>query len=84
MDIEIYTCCGSKLVRSNNQYFGRWMCPICNQLFDRTFTDGDDSNGDFIATGIHADRNQQEQIKIDAQTLAIMLGHNDLSDINKN
>ena len=73
-----FKCCGEKPVRSNNEYFGRWMCPICNQLFDRTFKDGDDSNGEFVATGMHETREEQEQNNICAQTLSLMLGHTDL------
>ena len=84
MNSDSFRCCGEIPVRSNSKYFGRWMCSTCNQLFDRTFTNGDDSNGDFIVTGMYADRKEQEENKVTARALGIMLGHGDLfkPDIN--
>jgi hypothetical protein len=77
MDNE-QTCCGQLLVRSNNKFFGQWMCEKCNQLFDKDFT------GHFLPTGMYADREQQEKHKIAAKTLAIMTGHADLFDNDNN
>ena len=80
-----FVCCGETPVRSNNEYFGRWMCPHCNQLFDRTFdVNGDDSNGEFVATGMFASREEQEVSKTGARALSILLGHQDVfsPDVN--
>jgi len=71
-------CCGKTPVRSNSEFFGRWMCPSCNQLFDRTWIDGSDENGEFIATGMFSTREEQEKTKVVAKALSHMLGHHDV------
>ena len=74
-------CCGKSLVKSNNKYFGIWMCEECNQLFDKAF------NGEFLATGIDSTKEEQKHTTELAKALSIKLGHNGLfnedNDINQ-
>lgn len=70
-------CCGQSLVKSNNKYFGTWMCEECNQLFDKAF------DGEFLATGMYATREEQKEIGVAAKSLSAKLGYNGLFDEDK-